>query len=274
MSASSDKAANRRARRAAKAASHEPLLRLVEQETHRRSVPKGHFEITPLTEAQRLYDNAIRTSDIILSTGPAGTGKTWFAAMRAAEALANREIERIVVTRPAVAAEEELGFLPGDLDEKNAPYFRPVRDALEEFFGTGHLEYLLKSGTIEARPLGLLRGSTIKNTWLIADEMQNATKGQTKMLLTRIGPNSKFIINGDPSQCDLPNKTNSGLYDAVKRLRGVKGISFVHFTRDDIVRHGIVQAIVDRYSEPDTNAAEDDYIEDDDTGLRRLLGAS
>lgn len=269
MSASQDKAANRKARRAAKSASHEPFLRLVQDEVRRRPTRPTVKEIKPLNDAQKRYDSSITANTITFGIGPAGTGKTWFAAMRAAEELAAGRIERIIITRPAVSADEDLGFLPGELNEKYEPYFRPVRDALEEYFGSGHLEYLIKSGVIEARPLGLIRGATIKNTWLIADEMQNATVGQTKLLLTRIGENAKFIINGDPTQCDLPPRSPSGLVDAVNRLRGVRSVGTVKFTVDDVVRSGLCMDIIRAYEHPHV----DRYNEDsEDAGVMRTLG--
>lgn len=200
--------------------------------------------VAPLNDAQREYDAAIRTADVIFGVGPAGTGKTWFAAMRAAEALDRGDIRKIILTRPAVEAGESLGFLPGELDEKYEPYIRPVRDAFEEYFGTGRLEYLLKNGNIEPRPLAYIRGSTIKNAWLLADEMQNATEGQLKMLLSRIGENAKFILNGDPRQSDLP-RGKSGLEIVRSKLAHVPGVVSVQFFREDIVRSGICQAIVE-----------------------------
>ncbi len=202
--------------------------------------------VLPLNDAQERYDAAIRSERVIFGVGPAGTGKTWFAAMRAAEALLTGVTEKIVITRPAVEAGESLGFLPGELEEKYEPYIRPLRDAFEEKFGVGHFEYLLKHGIIEARPLGLLRGSTLKNCWVLADEMQNATIKQMKMFLTRIGTNSKFIINGDPRQSDLPEH-QSGLQDAYRRTVSVRGITMVSFTNADIVRDGICQEIVECY---------------------------
>lgn len=244
----------------------EPLMRLVkEEQVFVRSPTRGRETlIKPLNGAQRAYDAAIKSAGIVFGIGPAGTGKTYFAAMRAAEALKAGVIDRIVVTRPAVEAGESLGFLPGELDEKYEPYFRPVRDALEESFGSSHLEYLIKIGIIEARPLALLRGSTIKGAWLIADEMQNATKTQFKMLLSRIGDNAKFIVNGDPRQSDLePGK--SGLLDAVRRLRSVNGVEIVTFTREDIVRSGLCADVV---------AAYDDQGDDEEEGLLRVLRAA
>jgi phosphate starvation-inducible PhoH-like protein len=209
----------------------------------------------------------------VFGVGPAGTGKTWLAAMMAAQALDKREIEKIVVTRPAVEAGESLGFLPGEMDEKYEPYFRPVKDALEEFFGSGALEYFIKSGAIEARPLAFLRGATIKNAWLIADEMQNSTPQQMKMLLTRIGENARFIINGDPSQCDLPHNVKCGLTDGMYRLRSVGGVYTVRFEQSDIVRSGIVQEIVQAYEVETREPNLDCYNSDDEAlaGLRRTL---
>lgn len=231
-------------------------------------------EIKPLNDAQRRYDAAMRTSDVVFGVGPAGTGKTWLAVMRAAQALKDKQIEKIVLTRPAVEAGESLGFLPGELHEKYEPYIRPVRDALEEFFGSSHLEYLLKTGAIEPRPLAFLRGSTMKNAWLIADEMQNATQTQFKMLLTRIGEGAKFIINGDPDQTDLHPISSSGLADAVRRVRDIHEVSVVDFTRDDIVRHGLVQKFVDAYSSAPSNSRYNDSENDNSEGLSRFINAS
>lgn len=205
------------------------------------------ISIHPLNKKQILYDTAIQSSSIVFGLGPAGTGKTWFAAMRAAEALRNKTIGKIVITRPAVEVGESLGFLPGELNEKFEPYIRPIRDAFEDYFGASHLEYLLKRGDIEARPLSLLRGSTIQNAWLLADEMQNATKTQLMMLLSRIGENSKFIVNGDPDQLDIPART-SGLIDAVDRLRPINGVKVVSFVRDDIVRSGLCRDVIEAYA--------------------------
>ncbi|SER29502.1 phosphate starvation-inducible protein PhoH [Faunimonas pinastri] len=269
--ASKNRAANRQDRRQGKTRNNEPLLRLVQDEAPTRHVRPSNRELKPLNASQVAYDTAIQTGTITFGIGPAGTGKTWWAASRAAEALKARKIERIIVTRPAVEAGESLGFLPGELDEKYEPYFRPVRDALEETLGSGALEYHLKAGTIEAWPLAFLRGATIKNAWLIADEMQNASITQMKLLLTRIGENSKFIINGDPSQCDLPDRSKSGLEDAVLRLGHVGSIKTVRFGVQDIVRHGIVQDIVNAYSGNAADPESDRYVSDDTDGLHRVL---
>lgn len=233
----------REARRTSRRAQVEPQF----MNEHTQAPAKAqHKPVVPLTERQADYEDAIAASRITFGIGPAGTGKTYFAAMKAAEALHNREIRKIYLTRPAVEAGETLGFLPGDLDEKYEPYLRPFKDALIEFFGAGHVEYLIKNKIIEPVPLGFLRGATIKNAWLLADEMQNATKEQMKMLLTRMGKDSKFIINGDPKQSDI---SSSGLMDGVRRTVKVEGISHVEFTRQDVVRDDIVQAILECYDE-------------------------
>lgn len=244
--AKTTKSAAREERRAKRVRDDTALMIAVEKTPDRLKQKAMREPAIPLNDAQRCYDAAIRSSSIIFGSGPAGTGKTWFAAKRAAEALEEGLIERIVVTRPAVTADEEMGFLPGDLDEKYEPYFRPVKDALVDHFGTGGLEYMIRAGKIEARPLAFLRGSTIKNSWLIADEMQNATRSQFKMLLSRIGENAKFIINGDPAQTDL-GSGESGLLDAIKRLRSIPLVESVVFKRSDIVRSGLCQAVVEAY---------------------------
>jgi phosphate starvation-inducible PhoH-like protein len=225
---------------------HEPLLQLVTTEPARRP-KRSPAPLKFLTEAQRQYSQAIRTNRITFGIGPAGTGKTWLAAALAAEQLSAGKIQSIVVTRPAIEAGENLGFMPGDLEEKYQPYFRPVRDALEERLGAGPLEYYLKAGIIEARPLAFLRGATLSNAWVIADEMQNATPAQMKLFLTRIGENSTFIVNGDISQQDIEGK--SGLEDAIRRLDGLPGLRIVRFTMDDIVRDGMCQLVAMRYDE-------------------------
>lgn len=219
--------------------------------------------VQPLNDAQRNYDAAMRSADVVFGVGPAGTGKTWLAAMRAGEAFKAGVIDKIIVTRPAVEAGESLGFLPGELEEKYEPYFRPVRDALVQSFGSAHLEYLIRAGKVEARPLALLRGASIDNAWIIADEMQNATQTQFKLLLTRGGEGTKFIINGDPRQTDLP-RGQSGLLRVIDKLLAVKGVEIVTFTKRDIVRSGLTQRIVEAFETDDDN-------EDDDIGLRNML---
>lgn len=279
MGSSTDKAAKRFERKLKRGPKsirkNQTLLNSIEEGISKRHVKPHRQELKPLTDAQARYDNAIYSSAVTFGIGPAGTGKTWWAAMRAAEALAADKIERIVVTRPAVEAGESLGFLPGEQDEKYEPYFRPVKDALEEYLGSGALEYHLKAGNIEARPLAYLRGATLKNCWVILDEAQNLTPSQMKMFLTRIGSNAKFIINGDPTQKDIPGP--SGLVDALHRLKGLGGVSTVYFERADIVRSGICQAIAERYENPPESERKPDpdrYNSDDesdDRGLRRFL---
>jgi len=269
---------NRQDRKNGRVKNHSQLrLMAAQQEITKAPRKPANKPLMPLTEAQRLYDAEIYAKDIVFGLGPAGTGKTWWAAMRAAQQLQAGEIERIIITRPAVEAGAGLGFLPGDLGEKYEPYLRPVKDALEEFFGTGHLEYLMKSGAIEARPLQFIRGSTIKDAWLIADEMQNATQADFKLLLTRIGENAKFLINGDPDQCDLPNPSQSGLTDAMHRLRHLsRSVGVVEFGYDDIVRSGLCREIVLAYSKnpnahPQPDRYKEETIANDDSGLLRVL---
>jgi phosphate starvation-inducible PhoH-like protein len=211
--------------------------------------------VQPLNDAQRRYDAAMRTADIVFGIGPAGTGKTWLAAMRAGEALKAGVIDKIIITRPAVEAGENLGFLPGELEEKYEPYFRPVREALVQSLGSAHLEYLMRAGKIEPRPLALLRGASIDGAWILADEMQNATRTQFKLLLTRGGEGTKFIVNGDPRQTDLP-KGHSGLADAISRLGRVRGIEVVKFTTGDIVRSGLTQRVVEAFENGEDTADE------------------
>jgi phosphate starvation-inducible PhoH-like protein len=202
--------------------------------------------VKPLTGGQKRYDAAFKSADIIFGIGPAGTGKTWFAVQRAVEALNAGEIKKIYVTRPAVEVERGMGFLPGELEEKYAPYLIPLEEAfIEALGGASRYEYLVKNKTIDARPLAFMRGATLKDGWLIADEMQNATKGEFKMLLTRIGENAKFIINGDPKQID--NGVTSGLMDAVRRISLHSQVATIEFGRHEIVRSGLCQDIVEAY---------------------------
>lgn len=208
--------------------------------------------LAPMNEKQALYGQAIGASRIIYGIGPAGTGKTWYAVALAVEKLLNGEIEKIYLTRPTEGTDgEKMGFLPGDLKEKYEPYLRPFRDAFIERLGTGHFEYLLRKEVIEAVPMAFLRGTTIKNAMMLADEMQNATKGQMKMLLTRIGKDSTFVLNGDPRQCDLARSSDSGLEYSIDKLvkHGVRDVSVIRFDRSDIVRDDIVQDIVEAFED-------------------------
>lgn len=214
-------------------------------ETTKRPTPPSKIVLKPLTENQRLYGQSIAGNVVTFGTGPAGSGKTFYATMLLAQMLRDGKIDKLIVTRPAVEAGESLGFLPGSMDEKYEPYFRPVRDPLLAFFGSGHLEYMLKMGIIEARPLGLLRGASLSNAGILFDEAQNATKTQMKMFLTRIGDDCKVVVNGDMKQKDIAG--DSGLDDAVRRFSKTGGFGHVAFTRDDIVRSGICRAVVIGY---------------------------
>lgn len=203
--------------------------------------------VKPLTDGQKRYDSGFKSSDIIFGVGPAGTGKTWFAVQRACEAFKKKEIEKIYVTRPAIEIGAGLGFLPGELEDKFAPYLIPLKEAFVEGLGRGGYEYALKSGKIEAIPLAFIRGRTLKNGWLLADEMQNATKTEFKAVLSRIGENAKFIINGDPSQIDDKIGKTSGLEDAIRRVGNHSQISVVRFRSDEIVRSGLCQDMVEAF---------------------------
>lgn len=204
--------------------------------------------LVALTDRQADYDDAIARSRVIFGIGPAGTGKTYFATRRAAQALQDGLIDKIYLTRPAVEAGESLGFLPGELDEKYEPYLRPFKDALVDHFGQSHMELLIKRKVIEPVPLGFLRGATIKGAWMLADEMQNATKNQMKMLLTRIGQGAKFIVNGDPRQIDI-RPEDSGLSDAVRRFDDRDEFDVIRFTHADVVRDDIVATVLEAYDD-------------------------
>ena len=197
-------------------------------------------------EAQGHYILTIKSKQVTFGLGPAGTGKTYIAAAMAAEALTSKEIERIVLTRPAVEAEESLGFLPGDMKEKYDPYIAPVKRALEERLGRSTVEYMIKRGTIELMPLAFMRGHTFNDTWVLLDEAQNSTPGQMKMFLTRIGQNCKVIVNGDMSQKDFEEE--SGLEDAMQRFRNSKHVGICEFTMDDCVRSGFVREALLAYA--------------------------
>ena len=203
------------------------------------------------TKGQKKYLKEVLKNDIVFAVGPAGTGKTYQAVALAVNALKNREVDKIVITRPAVEAGERLGFLPGDLKEKIDPYLTPLYDALREMIPNGKLKGYLDSRTIEVAPLAYMRGRTLHNSFMILDEAQNATKMQMKMFLTRLGVTSKAIITGDITQIDLPPNDKSGLIDAVSILKGVEGISFVEFDSKDVVRHRLVKNIIKAYSEND-----------------------
>ena len=183
-------------------------------------------------------------SDLIFAVGPAGTGKTYVAIALAVRALKNREIKRIILTRPAVEAGERLGFLPGDLKDKLDPYLQPLYDALGDMIPSKKLQEFMSDGTIQIAPLAYMRGRTLDRACVILDEAQNTNIGQLKMFLTRMGPNAKFIVTGDASQVDLPNKEDSGLLKGIRLLKDIKGITSIFFTNEDIVRHPLVGKIV------------------------------
>jgi len=199
------------------------------------------------TVGQKKYVDAIKKNTISFGEGPAGTGKTYLAVAMAASAYKNKQVDRIILTRPAVEAGEKLGFLPGDLQEKVNPYLRPLYDALQEMFGYENYLKLMEKGAIEIGPLAYMRGRTLNNAFVILDEAQNTTKEQMKMFLTRLGEGSKMVITGDLSQVDLPPDKKSGLRHAMQVLRDVEGIAIKKMTQKDVVRHPLVQMIVEAY---------------------------
>ena len=205
--------------------------------------------VIPRSEKQKNYVRALKESEIIISAGPAGTGKTFLAVAVALTMLLEKKIERIILSRPAVEAGERLGFLPGDMREKVDPYLRPLYDSLYDLLDFEKIQKKIEVGDIEIAPLAFMRGRTLKNSFAILDEAQNATDTQIKMFLTRIGENSKIVINGDPSQIDLANKSQSGLNRSKKLLGHLKEISVVDFDHNDVVRHPLVSKIVKAYSD-------------------------
>ena len=209
--------------------------------------------VIPRSEKQKNYVRALKESEIIISAGPAGTGKTFLAVAVALTMLLEKKIERIILSRPAVEAGERLGFLPGDMREKVDPYLRPLYDSLYDLLDFEKIQKKIEVGDIEIAPLAFMRGRTLKNSFAILDEAQNATDTQIKMFLTRIGENSKIVINGDPSQIDLPNKSLSGLNRSKKLLGHLKEISVVDFDHNDVVRHPLVSKIVKAYSDQNIN---------------------
>ncbi len=209
--------------------------------------------VIPRSEKQKNYIRALKESDIVISAGPAGTGKTFLAVAVALTMLLEKKIERIILSRPAVEAGERLGFLPGDMREKVDPYLRPLYDSLYDLLDFEKIQKKIEVGDIEIAPLAFMRGRTLKNSFAILDEAQNATDTQIKMFLTRIGENSKIVINGDPSQIDLPNKTMSGLNRSKKILGHLKEISVVDFDHTDVVRHPLVSKIVKAYSDKNSD---------------------
>jgi phosphate starvation-inducible protein PhoH and related proteins len=225
---------------------------------HMKSASNGHFEnvivfgtsgkpIRARTVNQVQLVNDYRTNDLIITEGPAGTGKTYTSIALAVRALKEREVKKIVLTRPAVEAGERLGFLPGDMKEKLDPYLQPLYDALHDMLPFKKLETWIEDGTVQIAPLAFMRGRTLENAFVILDEAQNATISQLKMFLTRMGVSSKFIMTGDSTQIDLPRKNDSGLIQAMRILSGIEGISIIRFDEQDIVRHKLVKKIVRAY---------------------------
>jgi phosphate starvation-inducible PhoH-like protein len=209
-------------------------------------------KIKSKTHGQRQYIDAIRNNDVVFSIGPAGTGKTFLAVAMAVTAFKNREVSRIILTRPAVEAGEKLGFLPGDLQNKVDPYLRPLYDSLHEIMGPETYHKHMEKGAIEVAPLAYMRGRTLDDSFIILDEAQNTTPEQMKMFLTRMGFGSKVVVTGDITQIDLPENKKSGLKEVMKILKNIKGIEFVYLTDRDVIRHELVQKIIkayDRYDE-------------------------
>ena len=211
------------------------------------SLPAGAKQIGPKTSGQRDYVNAIKEFDIVFGVGPAGTGKTYLAMACAVEALKKQEVRRIILTRPAIEAGESLGFLPGDMRDKISPYLRPFYDALYDMMDAERIEKYLETGIIEVAPLAYMRGRTLNDAFIILDEAQNCTAEQMKMFLTRLGFDSKAVITGDMSQSDLPQGKPIGLLQAQDILSGIKEIKFIYFTGKDVVRHTLVQRIIEAY---------------------------
>lgn len=205
--------------------------------------------IRPRSAGQDAYLEAMRTNDIVVGIGPAGTGKTYLAVAAGVEALNRKRVRRIILTRPAVEAGEALGFLPGDIREKVDPYLRPLYDALEDMMPHERVRRSIEDGTIEIAPLAYMRGRTLSDAFLILDEAQNATTAQMKMFLTRLGLNSKTVITGDKTQVDLPQRADSGLLEIEAILRGIKGIEFIYLDEADVVRHRLVKEIIRAYAD-------------------------
>jgi phosphate starvation-inducible PhoH-like protein len=209
------------------------------------------FAIKAKTNNQIKLVKSVQKNDLVFAIGPAGTGKTYISVAMAVRALKNKEVKKIIITRPAVEAGENLGFLPGDLKEKIDPYLRPIYDALDDMVPAEKLKYYQENRVIEIAPLAYMRGRTLHNAFILLDEAQNTTPMQIKMFLTRMGPNSKAIITGDMSQVDLPKKQKSGLVEATRILRDIKGIGVINLSGEDVVRHKLVKQIIDAYDKSD-----------------------
>jgi phosphate starvation-inducible PhoH-like protein len=223
---------------------------------------RNGLQIKAMTANQKLMVKASEEKDMIFAIGPAGTGKTYTAVALAVRALKNKEVRRIILTRPAVEAGENLGFLPGDLKEKLDPYLQPLYDALRDMLPQSKLEAFMGDGTIEIAPLAFMRGRTLDHAFVILDEAQNATRSQLKMFLTRMGRSAKFVITGDITQIDLPKNQPSGLPQAIEVLKDVKGIDFIFLSEKDVVRHKLVTDIVNAYKKYyHDNDEDDDKVE-------------
>ena len=220
--------------------------------------------IRPKTLGQKKYVDAIRKYSVVFGVGPAGTGKTYLAVALAVYALKNKEIDKIILTRPAVEAGEKLGFLPGDLNEKVDPYLRPLFDALQEMMGQDVYLRHIERGSIEIAPLAYMRGRTLSNSFIILDEAQNTTREQMKMFLTRMGENSRIVVTGDVTQIDLPKNIKSGMVDAIEVLDGVEGIEIVKLSAKDVVRHELVTKIIQAYEKAESAREKVAKAESDD----------
>ena len=234
-------------RTAAHLVARNPEVDLRDHFLHGAVAPAGKRRVLPKSVNQRRYLDAIDTHDLVFGIGPAGTGKTYLAMAQAVAYLVSKRVSRIVLARPAVEAGEKLGFLPGDLQEKVNPYLRPLYDALYDMLEADRAARYLERGTIEIAPLAFMRGRTLNDAYVILDEAQNTTAEQMKMFLTRLGFGSKAVVTGDVTQVDLPAGRPSGLVEALRVVRGVEGIAFIHFDDQDVVRHPLVQQIVKAY---------------------------
>ncbi len=233
----------------------EPEVHLRDMFEGEVAVGSGRRAVGPRSLAQKQYVEAIRAHDLTFGIGPAGTGKTYLAMACAVAALTSRQVKRIVLTRPAVEAGEKLGFLPGDLAEKVNPYLRPLYDALDDMMDLDRAQGLIARGHIEVAPLAFMRGRTLNDSFVILDEAQNTTSEQMRMFLTRLGYHSKAVVTGDVTQVDLPDGRTSGLAEARSLLEGTSGIAFCGFTAVDVVRHPLVQKIIDAYEARDASRA-------------------
>ncbi|MEP2023270.1 MAG: PhoH family protein [Reichenbachiella sp.] len=211
------------------------------------------FKIAPKSKNQKKLVEAVHKKDLVFAIGPAGTGKTYISVALAVKSLKDRDVKKIIITRPAVEAGENLGFLPGDLKEKIDPYLRPIYDALHDMVPGEKLRYYMENGVIEIAPLAYMRGRTLNDAFILLDEAQNTTPMQIKMFLTRMGPNSKVIVTGDMSQIDLPVKQKSGLAESLKILKGIKDIGFIELDGKDVIRHKLVRSIIEAYDKEENS---------------------